>query len=81
MQSEFTSAAVRQRSARASAVEELPSPRRPAQGRISSRVEFYKVLRRAGYSMTQAQSLVGDLPDPIDFERDGEALLRLSGIS
>jgi hypothetical protein len=75
MQSEFTSAAL-QRSARASAVEALPSPRRPPQGRISSRVEFCKLLRRAGYSLTQAQSLAGDLPDPIDFERDGEALLK-----
>jgi catechol 2,3-dioxygenase-like lactoylglutathione lyase family enzyme len=27
--------------------------------------------------MTQAQSLLRDLPDPIDFERDGEALLKL----
>jgi hypothetical protein len=32
-------------------------------------------FHRAGYSMTQAQSLLRDLPDPIDFERDGEALL------
>jgi hypothetical protein len=41
-----------------------------------SHAAFCRVLRRAGCSTTQAQSVVSDLPDPIDFDRDGEALLR-----
>jgi hypothetical protein len=45
-----------------------------AQRRISSHAEFCKVLRRAGYLTTQVQSVPRDLPDPIDLDRDGEAL-------
>jgi hypothetical protein len=45
-----------------------------------SHADFRKVLRRAGYSTTQAGSVLRGLPDPIDFERSGEALLR-QGIS
>jgi hypothetical protein len=51
-----------------------------AQRRVSSHAEFHKVLRRAGYPATQLQSVFRDLPDPIDFDRDGEALLH-RGIS
>lgn len=40
------------------------------------RAEFCKVLRRAGYSTTQAQSVLRGLPDPIDFDRDGERLFK-----
>jgi hypothetical protein len=47
-----------------------------ARRRISSRTEFRKVLRRAGYSATQAESILHDLPDLIDFDRDAPALLR-----
>lgn len=43
--------------------------------RVSSHEEFHKVLRRAGYSTTQAESVLRDLPDPIDFDRDAPALL------
>jgi hypothetical protein len=45
------------------------------QRRLSSRAEFHKVLRRAGYSTKQAESVLRDLPDPIDFDRDAPALL------
>ena len=45
-----------------------------AQRRISSHAEFCEVLRRAGYLTPHVQSVVRDLPDPIDFDRDGEAL-------
>jgi len=55
---------------------DLNSPQR----RTSSHAEFSKVLRRAGYLTTQVQSVLRDLPDPIDFDRDGEALFE-KGIS
>ena len=45
-----------------------------ARRRIMSHSEFANVLRRAGYSMTQAQSILRGLPDPIDFDRNGETL-------
>jgi hypothetical protein len=48
--------------------------------RISSHAEFREVLRRAGYLMPQLQSVLRDLPDPIDLDRDGEALFKM-GIS
>jgi hypothetical protein len=51
-----------------------------AQRRISSHAEFCKVLRRAGYPTPHVQSVLRDLADPIDFDRDGEALLSM-GIS
>lgn len=47
-----------------------------AERRISSRTELRNVLRRAGYSATRAEAVLRDLPDQIDFERDGPALLR-----
>jgi hypothetical protein len=50
--------------------------------RVSSRAEFHKVLRRAGYSTTQAESVLRDLPDPIDFDRDRDReILFRRGIS
>jgi hypothetical protein len=51
-----------------------------AQRRTSSHAEFCKVLRRAGFLTSQVQSVLRNLPDPIDFDRDGEALSR-TGIS
>lgn len=33
-----------------------------------------QVLRRAGYSMESIEEVLGDLPDPIDTERDLAAL-------
>lgn len=47
-----------------------------AQRRISSHAEFCKVLRRAGYLTRHVQSVVRDLLDPIDFDRDGGGTLR-----
>jgi hypothetical protein len=41
-----------------------------------SHAEFRKVLHRAGYPDTRAQLALRGLPDPIDFGRDGEALLK-----
>lgn len=64
-----------QRSPRASAFSE-PVPAAPTEPRrIMACAEFCNVLRRAGYSTTQAQSVVRGLPDPIDFD-DGAGLLR-----
>ena len=38
------------------------------------------MLRRTGYTTEQIRDILGRFPDPIDSERDGEALFRL-GIS
>lgn len=53
----------------------MSAPSHMGQRRISSHAEFHKVLHRAGYSAAQANSVLRDLPDPIDFDRDGQALL------
>jgi hypothetical protein len=79
MQRDFTSAASHQRPAPAPGLGDLTSVH-PAQRPTTSRAEFTQVLRRAGYSTTQAQSILRDLPDPIDFDRDCETLFR-RGIS
>ena len=50
------------------------SPSTATAWRLSSRGEFAWMLRRAGYSTTQAQSVLRGLPDPIDFDRDDQAL-------
>ena len=50
------------------------SPWTAAPRRISSRAEFARVLRRVGYPTTQVQSVLRGLPDPIDFDRDDQAL-------
>jgi hypothetical protein len=70
MQRDFTSDASHQRSTPAPGSGELISAQPVAQRRIASRAEFTRVLRRAGYSRTQAQSILRGLPDPIDFDRD-----------
>lgn len=52
-----------------SAASTWPPPRR-----LSSCAEFARVLRRVGYSTRQAESVLRGLPDPIDFDRDGQVL-------
>lgn len=74
MQNDMTSAASHKRSTRAPAVGERTSVWTAAPRLTSSRAEFARVLRRAGYSTTQAQSVLRGLPDPIDFDRDDQAL-------
>jgi hypothetical protein len=68
-------APVTPRPARPADPDDPGSRRAAAQRRISSRAEFRQVLRRAGYSTTRADSLLRDLPDPIDFDRDAPTLL------
>jgi hypothetical protein len=80
MQSAIASAASHPHSALAPAVGDPTSARPTAQRRTTSRAEFAEVLRRAGYSTTEAQSILRGLPDPIDFDRDGERLFR-KGVS
>ena len=48
--------------------------------RLISHAECQRVLRRAGYSEQQIEAALRDLPDPIDTERDGDALFK-HGIS
>ena len=48
--------------------------------RLVSHADARSVLRRAGYSEQQIADVLRDFPDPIDTERDSEALLR-RGIS
>ena len=45
-----------------------------------SHAEAEPILRRAGYSQERIEDVLSDFPDPIDTERDGEALFKL-GIS
>jgi hypothetical protein len=47
---------------------------------IFSHAEVRGVLRRAGYSEQQIEDVLRDLQDPIDTDRDGDALLK-QGIS
>jgi hypothetical protein len=70
MQRHVTSTASNQRSTPAPGSGELNSAQPSAQRRLTSRAEFTRVLRRAGYSTTQVQAILRDLPDPIDFDRD-----------
>ena len=74
MQHDMTSTASHKPSSSAPAVGDRTSAWPAAPRRISSRAEFARVLRRAGYSTTQAQSVLRGLPDPIDFDRDDQAL-------
>jgi hypothetical protein len=76
MQTDTTTAAPHQCSATAPTAGDLTSARRTAQRWITSRAEFARVLRRAGYSTTQARSILRGLPDPIDFDRDSETLFK-----
>ena len=80
MQSDFTSAGSQHRTAPAPAFGDLTSAQPAAPRRITSSTEFAGVLRRAGYSTTQVQSVLRSLPDPIDFDRDCEGLFR-KGVS
>ena len=48
--------------------------------RLVSHAEAERVLRRAGHSVQQIEDALRDLPDPIDTERDSEALFK-QGIS
>jgi hypothetical protein len=41
-----------------------------------SHADAAQVLRRAGYSQERIEELLRDLPDPIDPERDGVALVK-----
>jgi hypothetical protein len=41
-----------------------------------SHAEFRTVLHKAGYPTTKAQSVLRGLPDPIDFDRDGDQLFK-----
>lgn len=47
---------------------------------LISHAEAERVLRRAGYSTEQIEDILGRFPDPIDIDRDGDALFEL-GIS
>ena len=47
---------------------------------LTSHSEAKQILRRAGYSPERIDDVVRHLPDPIDTERDGEALFKL-GVS
>jgi hypothetical protein len=46
------------------------------QRRIMPRAHLAQVLRRAGYPATRAKAVLCDLPDPIDFDRDGQILFK-----
>ena len=43
---------------------------------LISHAQAVEVLRRAGYSPERIQDLLSELPDPIDPERDGIALVK-----
>jgi hypothetical protein len=42
--------------------------------RLVSHAEAEQLLRRAGYSQERIEDVLRHFPDPIDTERDGEAL-------
>jgi hypothetical protein len=48
--------------------------------RLVSHAEAERIWRRAGYSQEQIKDVLRDIPDPIDTERDAEALFKL-GVS
>ena len=43
---------------------------------LVSHAEAEKILRRAGFHQEQIDDVLRDLPDPIDIERDGDALVK-----
>jgi hypothetical protein len=47
---------------------------------LVSHAEAERIWRRAGYSQEQIKDVLRDIPDPIDTERDAEALFKL-GVS
>lgn len=48
-----------------------------AKKRLISHAECEQILRRAGFSQARIEELLRELPDPIDTERDAEALSKL----
>ena len=44
---------------------------------LISHAEAEKLLRGAGYSQEWIENALGQLPDPIDTERDGDTLFKL----
>lgn len=48
--------------------------------RFISHAEVEKLLHRVGYTQEQIEDLLRDFPDPIDLQRDREALFK-HGIS
>ena len=44
--------------------------------RFVSHAEAEQILRRAGYSQEEINDVLRDTPDPIDTERDSEALFK-----
>ena len=48
--------------------------RRSIQFVLISHAECEQILRRAGFSEERIEELLRDLPDPIDTERDADAL-------
>jgi hypothetical protein len=44
--------------------------------RLISHAEAAQIMRRAGYSQEQIDNALGQLPDPIDTERDGNVLVK-----
>jgi hypothetical protein len=44
---------------------------------LRSHAEVERYFRKAGYSQEQIEDLLRHLPDPIDTERDAEALFKL----
>jgi hypothetical protein len=51
---------------------------RPSRGRDTelSKREALRILRRAGFSAAAIRRVEQELPDPIDLDRDGDALAR-----
>jgi hypothetical protein len=48
--------------------------------RLLSHAEVEQILRRAGYPPERIEAVLRDVPDPVDTDRDAEALFR-HGIS
>jgi hypothetical protein len=48
---------------------------------IVSHAHAERILRRAGYSEEFIDDVLRDFPDPLDDERDGEALLTKYGLT
>ena len=46
------------------------------QRRLIAHAEAERILRKAGYSQEEIDDALRDLPDPIDAERDNEALFK-----
>jgi hypothetical protein len=44
--------------------------------RLYTHAQAEQVLRKAGFSPEQIEDVLRDIPDPIDSERDAEALLK-----